>query len=278
MISDLYDHEPTVPSNAPVFVLASAQRCGSTLLQRLLNSRSDTLVWGEHNGVLNSFVGLHADLIEWESRFAGNRRAFLRSERDLFLPNMVPEEHEIRTAAKAYLVNLFALPAAKLGRPLWGFKEVRYGARVALFLQSLFPDARFVHLTRNLRDCFVSMKRWEASDDAWDRKLTERAVWDWVRINASLMEVSGDVGRLMSVRFEDMVSHPGAFIERLAEFLDVSVSEFDATVFDRRLHGQASRTSSDGPIGLDDEEIEFLSDPEIVAVATSYGYDGFPAK
>lgn len=275
-MKELSPYEPTVPSDAPVFILASAQRCGSTLLQRLLNSRGDTLIWGEHDGVLNSFAAVHRRLLAWEARFAGNRRAFLTREEDQFLPNMVPEEHEIRTAAKTYVTNLFGLPAAKLGRPIWGFKEVRYGARVALFLQDLFPKARIIHLTRNLGDSFRSMKRWEESEDPWDRKLTERAVWDWVRINASLFEVRDDVRCLLSVRFEDMLEDPSDFLERLARFLDMDVAGFDASVFDRRLHGQGKRVSEDESMALATQEIEFLSDPEIVEVARLYGYDDFP--
>jgi len=274
---ELLEYEPTLPSDAPIFILASGQRCGSTLLLRLVNSYADALLWGEHHGALNAFLTLHEDLQEWESRFAGNRRAYLLGRRDEFLPNMVPEASEIRTAAKAYLVNLFALPAAKLGKPVWGFKEVRYGAKVALFLQDLFPDCRIIHLTRDLADCFISMKRWEIADDLWDRKLTERAVWDWVRVNSSLREVADRLTNLWSIRYEDMVEDPGGFVDELAAFLGVDASAFDTSVFDHRLHGQSPRSPDDRPVTLDAEAVAFLSDPAILDAAREYGYGDFLA-
>lgn len=266
-------YTPTTPSDEPIFILASAQRCGSTLLQRLVNSLEDTLLWGEHQGVLMDFIKHHEVLLEWEKRFAGNRKQFLMSGRDLFLPNMVPEDHELRTAAIAYVLNLFGLPAAKLGKPRWGFKEVRYGARVVLFLQDLFPKARFIHLTRDPAACFRSMKRWELGDDDWDRGMTTRSIWDWVRINASLAEVKDQVPGMMSVRFEDMVAAPEGFTRDLAEFLGREPGDFDLSVFERRLDGQFGPAIDPTRLELTGEEEQFLADPAIAGVARKFGYD-----
>lgn len=269
----ILQYTPATPSDEPVFVLASGQRCGSTLLQRLLNSCEGTLVWGEHQGVLNRFVELHEELIDWEARFATNRKQFLMTGVDLFLPNMVPEDHEIRTAAIAYLVNLFGLPAAKLGKPRWGFKEVRYGAKVAMFLQGLFPRARFIHLTRDPAACFRSMKRWELGEDEWDRSMTERAIWDWVRVNGSLEEMGEFLPRMLTVRFEDMVADPAALVARLAGFLGNSPEDFDPGVFERRLDGQFGPKIDPAKLELTPAEEAFLADPAIVEVAEKFGYD-----
>ncbi|WP_193213675.1 sulfotransferase family protein [Luteolibacter marinus] len=263
---------PTTPCDEPLFILASAQRCGSTLLQRLLNSRADTLIWGEHQGVLNGFASLHKDLMAWESRFAGNRKEFLMTGCDLFLPNMVPEDHELRSAAIAYVLNLFGVPAARLGKSRWGFKEVRYGADVLVFLKGLFPKARFIHLTRDPAACFRSMKHWELGEDDWDRAQTERSMWDWQRINCGLLEMREYIPRMMFVRFEDMVGDPAAFIERLAGFLGASPEEFDAGVFERRLDGNFGKPVADGRLDLTADEAAFLADPAIAGVAEQLGY------
>ncbi|MEP4079128.1 sulfotransferase family protein [Haloferula sp.] len=266
---DLCYYEPTVPGDAPIFLLGSGQRCGSTLLQRLLNSCEGVLLWGEHHGVLNTLVSINDELLAWEKKFEGNRKGFLNSDQDLFLPNMIPEDHEIRTAALAYVVNLFGLPSAKLGSPVWGFKEVRYGAVIAMFLQDLFPKARIIHLTRDVRDCFLSMKRWEDSDEEWNREMTEMAIWDWVRINGSINEVKGEINNLLTVKYEEMIGDPDAFAQRLAQFVGVDVGDFDLTIFDRKLGGSAAEQ---GEVKLDPEDERFLSDPAIVKVAEACGY------
>ena len=38
-------------TDTPIFIFSSG-RCGSTLMQRILNSYTDITVWGEHNGFL----------------------------------------------------------------------------------------------------------------------------------------------------------------------------------------------------------------------------------
>jgi len=264
------------PSERPIFVFSSSQRCGSTLLQRLLNSCPDILIWGEHIGHLNSFVWEHKVLLEWESRFSAHRKTFLLEGYDHFVPNLVPEEYELWRAAATYVVALFGVPAAKLGRSIWGFKEVRYGAHVALFLQKCFPKARFIHVTRNVVDCFISLKRWEESPDSWNREWTENSVQDWVRINSSFLTAAGNIRNLLSVRFEDMVADPQELIEQLSQFLELAPESFDRGVFDRRIHdfgkaGTAERPKI-SPSDLNAEERALLSQPNVVETATEYGY------
>ena len=52
-------------SQAPVFILSSAGRTGSTLLQRLLISTRDIMVWGEHDGAMVAAAGQFHDEIVW---------------------------------------------------------------------------------------------------------------------------------------------------------------------------------------------------------------------
>ena len=119
------------PCGNPVFVLASGPRSGSTLVQRLLNSCPDMLIWGEHAGYLAGVVESFEALTQWQARFFLSRTGFVEDGYDQFLPNMVPLESELWDAAAAHIEALVGRPAASLGRPLWGFKEVRYGADVA---------------------------------------------------------------------------------------------------------------------------------------------------
>ena len=264
-------------SDQPIFVLASGQRCGTTLIQRLLNSNPDILIWGEQHGYLNGFLREYRALLEWESEYSHHRKTFLQNGYDNFVPNMLPEDIDLRKAAIVHITALFGESASILGRSIWGFKEVRYDAQMALFLFRCFPKARFIFLTRNIIDCFISLKHWENSPGSWNRTWTEIFIEDWKRINASFLNVSNRIPQLMRVRYEDMVKNPKEFIEKLSSFLSISPDSLDANVFNRKLHVE----SSDGiidlrptilPSDLNSEERSLLSTSIIVDISKEYGY------
>ncbi|HZJ49668.1 MAG TPA: sulfotransferase [Actinomycetota bacterium] len=269
------DIDPTsLASERPIFVLASGHRTGSTLLQRLLNSCEQVMIWGEQLGYLNTFVQGYGLLRRWESQFAAHRRRFVSEGFDDFLPNMMPTDVEIQNAARLHLYGLFALPAARLERPMWGFKEVRYGVDVAVFLQSCFAGARFIHLTRDIVECFLSLKRWEDSSDDWTRSWTDRSLRHWEEINAGFLERGGELEDLLTVRYEDMVARPEAFVEDLSRFLGVSPGTFDTTVFDRvRTYNPADAGPRPDRGELAPEERDLLRSQRIAEVAAAYGYD-----
>ena len=136
--------------NAPLLILAAGQRCGSTLVQRLLSSHPDVLIWGEHAGQLREVLAVAERLGGWTAEFGElGRLGYARSGHQSFMANMTPEAVHIDDAVRAFLEALFAEPAAGLGRPVWGFKEVRYGlAEASRLSQGSFPDCRVVHITR----------------------------------------------------------------------------------------------------------------------------------
>ena len=47
----------------PVFILGPG-RCGSTLIQRILNTSHDLTIWGEHGGFLKTVAKSYYELIE----------------------------------------------------------------------------------------------------------------------------------------------------------------------------------------------------------------------
>jgi len=148
--------------DTPVFILSSG-RCGSTLMQRTLNSYADITIWGEHNGFLrdmaNGFFSLLGEHKEAQPRVLKSDKIALHTSEDLArftaadkwqgLMNCFDEQdvvNHFRTLVRSMLV----LPVMEQGH-IWGFKEIRYGLddRVIEFLHRLFPQAHFVFLVRN---------------------------------------------------------------------------------------------------------------------------------
>lgn len=274
---ELLSSQDVSPTNAPIFILASGQRCGSTLIQRLLNSHPNILIWGEQQGHLNRFLSEYRSLRIWCNRQKPLRNVYLTKGYDHFLANMMPSDEQLRDAAVAYLKGLFEIPAEQLGKSIWGFKEVRYDANVAIFLQNCFPHARFIHLTRHIVDCFVSLKRWELEPGPWNREWTIIALNNWVRINASFCTNPNRFPHLLQVRYEDLVADPNTFLRILAEFLGLEEADLDQNIFGRRLYDVGSDGVVDNrpqirPSDLDSEERALLLSERTLEIAAAYGY------
>jgi len=272
------DSLPALQKEKPIFVMGSSQRTGSTLLQRLLNSCPQVMIWGEHLAHLSNFFRESGYLRDWGKQHADERKNFLLQGYNIFAPNIMPEEYELVDAARIYIAGLFGLPAFKLGRPFWGFKEVRYGAQMAQFLQECYPQARIIHLTRNPVACFLSMKRLEEIPDEWNREWTKTAIHNWAEINETFLNQRGWINHLWQVKFEEMVADPQAFIGNLSTFLDIPEQDFEASVFKKRVswdkHIDQDDWNQEGSPAsqLDEKDRALLRDDHLVQIAAQYGY------
>ena len=261
----------------PIFILASGQRCGSTLIQRLLNSHDDIMIWGEQHGALNHFFRLHKVLLEWESDYKAHRETFFEQGYDNFTPNMIPSDKEIIAAARDYVYSLFAKPTNSIGKNVWGFKEVRYDSEVAAFLLRLFPDSKIIWLTRNILDCILSLKHWENDKGPWTRQWTETFVADWKRVNESFLLRSNSISNYIMVKYEDLVSDKETEVERICDLIDIHPCELNLDVFSRKIHndgknGMVARkilTSED----LTKEDRKLISNPSIANINALLGYN-----
>lgn len=225
---------------APLLVLAAGQRCGSTLIQRLLSSHPQVLIWGEHAGQLRQLLAIGDRLRSWTSDFGDpGRLGFARSGYQSFMANMTPEADRIDHATKAYLEQLFARPAQELGRPVWGFKEVRYGLAEASALHQLFPDCRVLHIVRDPRDVLCSLDVWERAG-GWPRSDTELVVADWKRVAASFWSAEVEPW-VLRLRYEDLIADPALWSRRIGEHCGLDTELFDDAVFGRKIHGAGLR-------------------------------------
>lgn len=268
---------PGLTMNAPILILAAGQRCGSTLIQRLLSSHPKALIWGEHAGQLREIFAVAERLDGWTAGVGElGRLDYARSGHQSFIANMTPEAVHIDEAVRAFIETLFAKPAASVGRPVWGFKEVRYGLAEALALQKLFPDCRIVHIVRDPRDILRSLEVWERA--GWARSDTEVAVRDWARVAGSFWSAAAELPPwVLRVRYEDLISDPVLWSTRLAEHCGLEADLVDVTVFDRRIHasGLAGRMRRDIKDwhDLPDSLRALLDDDEMRLVASACGYD-----
>jgi hypothetical protein len=220
----------------PVFILG-AGRSGTTLLQRLLNSYPDTLIWGEHAGVLQHLAqGFYRGLED---------PSLLRHARPLadVLADTGAREHwqawmtwfscDEWTATFRRMVESLFCPGGLPGKAYWGFKDIRYGNRpedrTLEFLHTLFPDALFVFIVRDPLNVMASRRRmadgirtFGALRDAaalWEARY--RRYWAWHSVS--------DVQSFW-VRYEELIQGRGDVI-RLLETLGKTLGEEQQAVF-----------------------------------------------
>jgi hypothetical protein len=115
-------------------VLAAGGRTGSTLLQRLLISTGEIMIWGEHGGLLlDALQRFVYGMREWIDIAGGRQLAqFAQQGWNSWIPNINPAHEAFLEGARAALWQSLAVPAARLGFPRWGFKEIRYNVAAVL--------------------------------------------------------------------------------------------------------------------------------------------------
>jgi hypothetical protein len=267
----------TPAAERPVVITASGQRCGSTLVQRLVTSHPDILVWGEHNGALSPILAGAADLVAWSANQGRAARAEVDARGlDAFIANLTPEPEDVRRALRTLLLELFHRPAVALGRARWGLKEVRYGWWECRRLADLFPDASFIHITRDPRDVLRSLAWWEITQPDWRREWTVAALGRWARSNRSFLEHEAEGPEILRLRLEDVVADPGTALREIARRIDVGVDSLDGTVLARVVHGPgddgAAARTTPALAELDPPLLALLDDPELRSVAAAVGY------
>ncbi len=149
----------------PVFVLSCGWRSGSTLLQRLVVSSGEVLVWGEpyrQADLVGRLAGAAATVGHPPPRRrdppARRRCHPRRAVRSLDRQPVPPPDPPARSPPGAPPPAL-RRTGSRVGYPRWGFKEVRFGVDDALYLRLLFPRARIVFLHRNPYDAWASFRQ-----------------------------------------------------------------------------------------------------------------------
>ena len=155
-------------TEAPIFLLSTGWRAGSTLLQRILATESRLLLWGEPMGEM-TLISRMAEMIG--NSMSPRNLQLWKDQPDpcaagmstSWVANLYPPSEDFRAALRRLFDQWLGQPARQRGFTRWGLKEVRLGATEAVFLHWLYPNARFVIISRHPYDSFRSL-----ADAQWD--------------------------------------------------------------------------------------------------------------
>ena len=208
-------------ADRPIFVLG-CPRSGTTLLQLMLHAHPRIAMPPETRFVITAYEGRNGlgDL-----RSEASRRvladSIVRDPATLF-GDLGLDADEVAgeitggppTLGSAIGI-VFRAYARRFGKPRWGDKRPGYYQYVPA-LARMFPDAQFVHLIRDGRDCVASLLRMP-----WFRQDIYAAVCTWTEAIDSGRRAARSLpaDAYYELRYEDLVADPAGQLAKLCDFL-----------------------------------------------------------
>lgn len=96
---------------------------------------------------------------------------------------------------------------------IWGDKTPGYLKRIGI-LKSIFPDAKFIHILRDVRDYCLS------SNKAWNKNMI-RSAQRWVDDIKSAKEENINSNDYIEIRYEDLLDDPEYRLREVCKFLGI---------------------------------------------------------
>lgn len=221
--------DPSVPTRwtAPIFVIG-CPRSGTTLLTLMLSSHARLTIPPETRFLVPVWRKLlrfgdltdpanRARLADELVRTRGTKFKHLRLEPDVVHQSIVDGAPTIGSAIGA----VYRAYAQSQGKPRWGDKQPTYYRNVEL-LRAMWPDAQFIHLVRDGRDCVASLKRMR-----WWKHGTIVATATWVHSVdcARRAQQRLPASAFTEIRYEDLVSDYPTVLPKLCDFLGEDFDE-----------------------------------------------------
>lgn len=211
----------------PLFLIG-APRSGTKLLMRLLNN---------HPGILlaNEFGALGSILTRWKGKDLSDPNIFARMYRDLtgtiyYVGNMkkydldIEQEFFYRSLteytieeAMAWFIRQSAsfVEGKSVDSKLWGQKSPHLTDRAGL-LKEHYPEARFIHIVRDVRNCALS------SMQAWNTDILRYSQRWYQRVESAeeqLDEMESEDRH--TLRYEDLTAYPEESMKAIYDFLEL---------------------------------------------------------
>jgi hypothetical protein len=224
--------EVLLPSDArsPIFI-GGQRRSGTSLLRVLLNRHRNIAAGPESKFVQDpSFIAWHDDVATtwttWLERYGFGRT-------------------EVDRAVAAMVDNLFTRYQLREGKVRWAEKTPTNILRID-YLFRLFPHAQFIHVIRDPRDTYCSIRQRALSDKPeWAKFRPRRAARDWCAAILAGKRFRPCTDRYMEVQYERLVSEPGPVMKQALDFLqepwDPNILNPDADNQEARSEAQVRR-------------------------------------
>jgi len=242
-----------------IFIWAPTQRCGTGLLQRLVTSSKEVLIFGEDKFLTDQLPSLMIEHAELDNDIKASTSKLASGDYNGWFPSALPfYEDYIEALAGSFnlMSDAYSSTAKKLGFANWGSKLPYVSTAQLSAINTLLPNSKHVFLYRNLADVMKSMKgrRWVA-----DHKQFKETCNKWFNSLSEIGSAFTGVNWMYMLSHDKLIEKPSFYMSELQSFL--GLSELDIKVFDHKINtfiGEEqdghSETSYVKPVSLSDEE------------------------
>lgn len=221
-----------------IFIVAPSRRCGTTLLQRAINSSREAIIYGENLAFTEILPNIIRDLnIDYEAKIRNTtyaRNKILSGEYNFDASMLFPEFEDYARVMANNLRDLYRYYNQKsesYGFKTWGIKHQIRRAEAFLSFARFFPKARYIFVYRNVLDVAKSEKaRYPHSyKEPSDYEKLGRV---WSRNVELMRRIQGD--NIIHLEYRDLAQASPETIDRIRQFC--SLSCIDGGVFHLKLN------------------------------------------
>jgi len=212
----------------PIIILAPIQRCGSTLLQRMINAGGKAIIYGENfylSETLPRSVGDIAGNLEKKAAITTpTMEQFMQGDRGMDATTLFPDYTAYGTQViKSFydLLNLYQEQSEANGFKHWGIKYQMRDARGAHHFLNLLPNIRLIAINRNLMEVAKSYyARWpeQLPNEQSFAALGQR----WKVHNQFMQQIKLPH---LAIRYEAFMEDKEGYADRIAEAVGVKIDK-----------------------------------------------------
>lgn len=204
----------------PIFIVG-VHRSGTTLLRYMLNSHPDIYIPPESDFIPRFFlrnpdkeISVHD--VDRKLQIIFSKYRFVREWKGQ--PPNITIFNDYEKTPNGFLTCIYQLYAKQYNAHRWGDKTPIYCSYIPL-IDSIFPDAQFIHIIRDGRDVALSMlEKWGKRDFHIDIYFTAK---NWVRRISQARQEGMPLGRerYLEIHYENLVENPKRELIKVCTFL-----------------------------------------------------------
>jgi hypothetical protein len=243
-------------SLSPILIASPVHRSGTTLLQRLMCSSPDTLIYGESlandiNMLLSIFLNKQMLIGRQGDWHHQQFQQVLQGDVNDWIPNIMPDKdwvmNHFEQSIFQYLKG-FEQEALRHGRVYWGTKLPAWPTAMLNGVFRLMPQSRLLYIIRDLESCVRSAKLIGFCQDIaaiqqfaqlWKQN-QERIIYDVPK------------EQLLLIPYDELCDQPEKTILKIERF--TGVKKIDASVLQHRINNY-NRIQETPPELTTDEQV-----------------------
>ena len=251
----------------PILIASAVRRSGTTLVQRLLCSAPNTLIYGESCAqelefMLQFYQSKKLTLLPQKQWHDEMIQKVISGEVNDWIANLMPPVDDYLAAlAKNYfgILGYYRAYAIQKNRPVWGLKMAEWSAQQLQQIEQFFPGVKLVFIHRKLEGCVRSAVRINLLQNEME---LEQFCQKWQQ-TLQMVQSNFPKEKLLFVDYQELLDRPEEVISQLENFtgakgIKLAVMEKKINTYSNDQRQTAGREGYLEPAELGDVAMEII--------------------